>query len=154
MSKEEKFTENLSKLRRYCTFRERCTNEVKTKMYSLHIPENEMDEYLEILREDSYLNEERYARIFVRSKFNQNHWGKTKIGAALFAKRVPNEIVEIAFGEIEEKQYLKTLDKVLRNKISQLKDEDEWKKREKLIRYAIGRGFEQFLVIEKVNQQF
>ena len=147
MTEKEAFEENLSKLRRFSAFRERCSEEIRQKMYKLGIKPSAYPAYLKALIEESFLDDERYARIFVRSKFNQNQWGRIKIRAALAQKKMEGDLVEAALGELDEGLYLNTLSKILNTKNAQLKDENSYERRQKLIRFGTQKGYETSLVI-------
>lgn len=56
--------------------------------------------------------------------------------------------------EIEETDYLKTLDKLLKKKKKLLKEPNIFKQKAKLAKYAIGKGFESNLVWEQVHGLF
>lgn len=54
--------------------------------------------------------------------------------------------------EIDETEYLKTLKEVLEKKDSLLKEEDNYKRKNKLAVYGISRGFESKIVWETINE--
>ncbi|MDO9615237.1 MAG: regulatory protein RecX [Bacteroidota bacterium] len=94
------------------------------------------------MKEEKYINEERFARAYVKDKFRFNHWGKQKIEYMLRAKKIDQEILELAFEEIEEEGYADELLKLLTDKEKTIKSKDKFDKRNKLMRFAMGRGFE------------
>ena len=69
----------LNQLARYCAYQERCISEIKQKMKDLLVDESDYANYLTWLSENNYLNEARFVELYVRSKFNQKHWGRNKI---------------------------------------------------------------------------
>ena len=108
----------------------------------------EMEPVIEQLIAEKYLDDERFARAFVKDKFRFNHWGKQKIAHMLRAKNISSEILELAFEEIDEDGYSDELRKLLIDKEKSLKAKDKYDKRNKLMRFALGRGFESNKVYE------
>ncbi len=125
-----------------CSRSETCTYNVqeKLKLWGL----NEADSLLVIglLKEEKYIDDERFARAFVKDKFRFNHWGKQKIEYMLRAKKIDQEILALAFDEIEDEGYADELLKLLEYKANTIKSKDKFDKRNKLMRFAMGRGFE------------
>ena len=60
----------------------------------------------------------------------------------LRAKKINTEILELAFEEIEDEGYADELLKLLTDKAKTIKAKDIYDKRNKLMRFAMGRGFE------------
>ena len=60
----------------------------------------------------------------------------------LRAKNISPEIQQLAFEEIEEEGYSDELRKLLTDKEKSIKAKDQYDKRNKLMRFALGRGFE------------
>lgn len=125
-----------------CSRSEKCVSEIheKLKLFGLSIEESEP--VLEKLIDEKYIDDERFARAFVKDKFRFNHWGKQKIEYMLRAKNISQEILELAFEEIEDKGYADELLKLLTDKAKTVKGKDQYDKRNKLMRFAMGRGFE------------
>ena len=109
----EKLKEKLSKLKRYSAYRERCKSEIQTKMYQLNVLLKDQFKLLSILEKEGFVNDERFARLYTRSKFMQNHWGREKIRAMLAQKSIDSSLIEKSFEEIEEESYRNTLTKIL-----------------------------------------
>ena len=125
-----------------CSRSEKCTSEIleKLKLYGLSV-----DESLPVikqLKEEKYLDDERFARAYVKDKFRFNHWGRQKIEFMLRSKKISQEILELAFEEIVEDDYSEGLMKLISDKAISVKAKDKYDKRNKLMRFALGRGFE------------
>lgn len=136
----------MSKLRQYCAYQERCINDVRTKLSTFHL-QGEMDEEIinRLIRED-FVNEERYARLFAGGKFRINKWGKNKIYAALAQNGIPELFILEGLNEINQEDYLATLQKLITMQKKAITETDPEKKNKKLATFAIGRGFEPNLV--------
>jgi regulatory protein len=125
-----------------CSKSEKCTSEIQEKFRLWGLSAEESETIVEKLVEEKYIDEERFARAFVKDKFRFNHWGKQKIAHLLRAKKISPEILELAFEEIEVDGYSAELRKILTDKAKTIKTKDKYDKRNKLMRFALGRGFE------------
>lgn len=125
-----------------CSRSEHCTSEIQEKLKLWGLLAEEAEPVIEKLKEEKYLNDERFARAYVKDKFRFNHWGKQKIAFMLRSKNISSEIMELAFEEIEDDSYSDELRKILTDKEKSIKAKDKYDKRNKLMRFAMGRGFE------------
>ena len=60
------------KLSNYCAYQERCVSDVKEKLRKLKIEKEEFDQYIEKLKDDNFLNEERFVKYFVSAHAKKN----------------------------------------------------------------------------------
>jgi regulatory protein len=125
-----------------CSRSEHCTSEIQEKLKLWGLSAEDSEPVIEKLKEEKYLDDERFARAYVKDKFRFNHWGKQKIAYMLRSKNISSEILELAFEEIEEEGYSDELRKILTDKEKSIKAKDKYEKRNKLMRFAMGRGFE------------
>ncbi|MFN3530077.1 MAG: regulatory protein RecX [Bacteroidia bacterium] len=132
----------LEKLKHYCAWQERCHSEVKAKLEQLKVPWQEHDAIIAALIAENFLNEERFSRLFARSKMHQKQWGKQKIVQALKAKRVSDYCIRMALKELESEDYAQALEIAARRKWQQLAAESPFSRRNKLARYLMAKGFE------------
>ncbi|HKK88167.1 MAG TPA: regulatory protein RecX [Saprospiraceae bacterium] len=108
-------------IRKYCAYRERCQSEVYQRLYKMNVPNDWMEELVADLMAEDYLNEWRYAEWYVRSKVNQNGWGRIKISQGLKAKKVAQALIDHAMRQIDEEIYFKKLHKWIETKIRDYK---------------------------------
>jgi regulatory protein len=125
-----------------CSRSEKCTSEIQEKLRLFGLSAEESEPVIKKLVDEKYIDDERFARAFVKDKFRFNHWGKQKIEYMLRAKKINQEILVIAFEEIEDEGYADELLKLLTDKAKTVKGKDQYDKRNKLMRFAMGRGFE------------
>ena len=114
------------------------------------IPEAQEKIILHLLQHN-FLNEERYARAFVRGKFSIKNWGKRRIIYELKFKDISSYIIKVALKEIHDDEYLNTLHKIAEKKLPFIKESNIFKKRNKLSTFLISKGFEPELVYKVVN---
>ena len=112
---------------------------------------DDLEEVISDLIQENFLNEERFARSFARGKFRIKKWGRIRIRQELKMRDISAYCLRKAVTEIEEEDYLESLQKVLKKKDGLLKEKDEFKRKNKLVKYAISRGYETHLVWEAVN---
>jgi regulatory protein len=136
--------EAMIKLESFCSFRDRCTQEVKQRMRELEITGDDVDMMLEVLETDGFLDDKRFAKQYAWGKFRNQHWGKVRIRQELSMRALPKNLIELAFMEIPDEQYLATLDEMLVKKQSDFDDTRDGKS--KLANFAIRKGFEPGLV--------
>ena len=134
------------KIKAYCAYQERCHMEVSMKLKSWGLIQEAIDLLIIELIQFNFLNEERYARSFARGKFRIKKWGKLKIRMALKKRNVYFKCIDLAMLEIDDKTYLITLKKLLQKKNDLLKETNSYKRKMKLIRYLVNRGYEYDLI--------
>lgn len=133
----------IQKIKHYCAYQERCHQEVRDKLLSLGVWRNEVDEIISLLIEESYLNEERYARQFAGSKFRMKKWGRIKIRYELKQKQVSAYCIRMAISQIDEKDYFETFQKIAKEKWASLRGEKNiFIKKRKLRDHLLQKGFE------------
>lgn len=144
--------EALEKLRKYCAYQERSHEDVVQKMWDLKIPEDWRDDIILSLMQENFLNEERFARTFVRGKFNIKKWGRVKIIEGLKKHRVSKQCIKLGLTEIDEDKYLQVLRATIEEKRSRLKEKNPWKRKSAIYRFAAQRGFEGSLINQLLSE--
>ena len=129
----------LDKARKYCAYQERCIYDVKQKLLEWSVSEKSIESIITQLEREDYINEERFAVSFALGKLRNNKWGKNKIFYALSQKHIPELYVQMGISEIDDEEYLKILKSVLASK--QIDESDTYRKENKLVRYAVQKGF-------------
>ncbi|GHV43649.1 recombinase RecX [Bacteroidia bacterium] len=132
----------LAKIQRFCSYQERSTQEVRTKLYAFSTSKSEIEKIIAQLQDEGFINEERYATSFVRGKLRINKWGKIKISQALKQKDITSNIIKAALESIDENEYVETLRSFLYKQKSRYPD------KQKLVNLALSHGFE-YNLIEK-----
>ena len=136
----------LDKIAKYCAYQERCVKDVRDKLKTFDIPQKEKDEILDYLLDNRFVNDERFAKSFVRGKINQSGWGVNKIRFHLIQKGIDKEIIEEALEQTDEEAYRQRLIDILKTKSKTVKAANDFEKKRKLAAYAMQKGFEGNLV--------
>lgn len=140
----KELTENeaLQKAAAYCSGAEHCRSEVARKLEQWGVAPAGRDRILAYLLKEKYIDETRFCRAFVHDKSAYNKWGRTKIGMALRQKQIDDALIHQAVSELASDDYQDQLKKLLAAKAETLKTASPYEKRNKLIRFALSRGFE------------
>lgn len=140
--------EALTKLQAFCASRDRCHSEVRTKLLSLKVYGDDLEEIISQLISDGFLNEERFAKSYARGKFRINKWGRNKILYGLRSKNVAAYCIQIGLQEIDEEEYITVLDDLITKK---LKGELSFEARQKVLASLKNKGFEQELILQRMK---
>lgn len=146
--------EAITLLENYCAYQERCQKDVETKLFQLHLIPEAKEKIILHLIQHNYLNEERFAKAFARGKFSIKNWGKQRIKNELKLRNISNYNINSALKEINEEEYLQTLETLSTKKLQLIKETNLLKKKSKLANYLISKGFETTLVFNHLNTIF
>ncbi|WP_395616979.1 regulatory protein RecX [Aquirufa sp.] len=147
-------SEILQKLARYCAYQERCVQELEQKMKTLEVLSSEFAEYLAWLSENNYLNEARFVEIFVRSKFNQKSWGRTKINYELRKRGISASLLAGAWDGIDDADYIEKARTLLKKKRDEIKSGTSPQRYQKCYNFGLSKGYESALVRELLKPLF
>jgi regulatory protein len=132
----------LTKISSFCAYRERSVFEVKNKLISLGCNLSQSQKIINWLIDNNFLNQNRFDSSFVRSKVNQNKWGRVKIKNQLKQKgSINEEALNEAIANIDLEVYESNLLHILDRKLNELNRKQSEKINEKLIRHALSKGF-------------
>lgn len=151
MSENALFITALSKAMAQCSRRELCSYDIRNKLLSWNVGNNETEKIIDILIKEKFINETRYATAFVRDKFNFNKWGKVKIAAHLKVKNIPPDIIRSALVLIDNVLYTKILKELITNHRRSVKAKNQYDLKAKLLRYGLSKGFESNLLYDLLN---
>ena len=132
---------------------DQCTADLCKKLYQwgIKLP---YDDIIEHLEEQKFVDDERFARAYVRDKYRFDRWGRMKIARGLIAKRIPQQVIREALTEVDVKEYAMNCYRLLAAKRKQLPaDLDSWTLREKLMRFAAARGYEAGLIVKLLDNK-
>lgn len=140
------------KLTRFCLYRERCNYEVVRKMYDLQIPIEKHEPYLSQLKEENYLNEERFIKAYIDAKIYSKKWGKKKIMAELSMKKVTKNVVQKYFLEVDDEVYMSNLHHLAERKWSSLSKKEDRSKIAAMYQFLGSKGYESDLIKDVLNE--
>ena len=152
MGEELKEKNVRQKLEFYCSYQERCHQEVQEKLYSYDLSEKERNQIIVHLIEHNFLNEERFARSFARGKHRIKQWGKSRIVNELKQRQISAPNIKCALTEIPEEEYQDTFDKLAEKHWETIRETNALKKKKKFCDYLLRKGWESNLVYGKMKE--
>lgn len=153
MEKSNQYKTALKKISQLCSRRELCVSEIVDKLAKWQLSSHEVDEIIEYLKSENYIDNLRYANAFANDKWKFQKWGKRKISYALNYKQIDEQYIRKALNNIELNAYNKMIESELTKKSRLLNVSDKYKKQHKLMQFAESRGYENELyykIIEKI----
>lgn len=150
MAKIYTVEEALAKMRLQCSRAEHSAREIREKLRRMGLSAADTCKIVEWLKDNRYVDDERFAEAFVRDKFMFAKWGRRKIAYALAGKGIPAETVRAALSGIDGEEYLSTAKKLVKAKIRG-EEISDYEGRNKIFRWLLSRGFESDIASEAVK---
>ena len=141
MKKDMTEQEAYLQLAALCAQAEHCQQEMRDKMRRWELDETVQNRIIDRLIKERYIDDERYARAFVKDKIRYNKWGRRKVQQGLWQKRIDADIQQRVLDEIDEKEYLDVLRPLLKQKRKSIRAANDYEQNQKLARFALSRGF-------------
>ena len=141
MKKDMTEQEAYLQLAALCAQAEHCQQEMRDKMRRWELDETVQNRIVARLVKERYVDDERYARAFVKDKIRYNKWGRRKVQQGLWQKRIDADIQQRVLDEIDEKEYLDILRPLLKQKRKSIRAANDYELNQKLARFALSRGF-------------
>lgn len=152
MNKTYTVQEATQKLEYFCSYQERCHDEVVAKLRAMSMIPQVVDTIVVHLIEHNFLNEERFACSFARGKHRIKHWGKIRIVNELKFRNIAQPNITIALKEITLEEYQSTFHNATERHWETIREANALKKRKKFCDYFLRKGFESNLIYEKVKE--
>ena len=135
----------------FCAYQERTQQEVRAKLYDLGVDKDITEEVIAKLIQDNFINEERFAKVYAGGKFRLKRWGKLKIVQMLKEKGLSPYCIKKALEEIGDEDYQKTILFLVEKKSREEKETNPFKRKDKISKYLIRKGYEPEEVWEVIN---
>ena len=145
----------LNRAARLCSSGEKCEHDVREKLLTWGMTEEEIEKAMAYLRENKFVDDERFTNFFVRDKLKLNRWGRIKISFTLRHKGIKSSTIEEAMSKINEKEYTAILKELLQQKIKAIGGISSQNDKAKVLRFAAQRGFsseEIFKTLDNLKQ--
>jgi regulatory protein len=137
----------------FCAYQERTHNEVRKRLADWQVYGEEAEEMIILLIEENFLNEERFAKAFAGGKFRIKKWGRNRILQELKIRGLSTYCIKQGLKEIDDHEYLNTIESLLLKKIESLSSEpNDYIRKRKAAEYLIRKGFESQLVYDTLNE--
>lgn len=135
-----------------CSNKECCSYDIQKKLIKWEVPEQEITRIMDFLYKNKFLDDLRFSTFYARDKFRFNKWGKQKIIMMLKQKEVAPEIINEAISLLVKKEYDDTCLALITQKRRTLNDTDPYKIKAKLLRFALGRGFDYDIINKCIDK--
>ena len=128
-------------LAQLCARSEHCQHDLLEKMRRWEMSDEAQARVMARLISERYVDDERYARAFVNDKIRYNKWGRRKVEQALWLKQIDRDIQQRVLDEVDDDEYLSVLRPLLKQKRRSIKAANDYELNQKLVRFALQRGF-------------
>ncbi len=142
----------LAKAMEYCAKSEKSIKDTKVYLHSIGAKEDQMDDIIDQLLAESFIDELRFAQAYVTDKYRFNSWGKKKISHQLSAKGIPSNLINDALDTLDPDEYYEHLKEQLEKKSGSIKGGSYYEKKAKLTRFAASRGYEMDLIFDAIDE--
>jgi regulatory protein len=134
-----------------CAQAEHCQWEMTEKMRRWELTEEAQARVMQRLVSERYVDDERYARAFVKDKVRYNKWGRRKVEQALWQKHIDESVRQQVLDEVDDDEYISILRPMLQQKRKSTKASSDYELNGKLIKFAMSRGFTMDIIKQCVN---
>lgn len=141
-----------SRMSSLCAKRECCVFDIKSKLRRYDLDKEAIERIINQLVKEKFIDELRFTRSFIHDKVRFNKWGKVKIEFALRQKRIPENIVAEVLSDYSDEQLNDSLQPLIEAKWKTIKGNSDYEKQNKLIRFALGRGFEMKHILDSMKK--
>ena len=142
----------LQSLMRLAARSEKSTGDALRLMRTWGVPEAEQRGVLEKLIAEHYIDNRRYAKAYTREKSRLAGWGERKIAMQLRLKGVERETISAVLAEVlQDDSMAERLHDKLEKKLRTVKAANDYELRGKLLRYALGLGYDYDMAAETVE---
>lgn len=134
-----------------CARCEQAPGDMREKLIKWGLSGDDAGQIISQLTEQGFIDEQRFARAFVKDKFAFNGWGKIKISHQLRLKGISGESIDEAMAAIDDEEYRSRLTELLRAKWRTVKEREPRAAWAAMMRFAASRGFETSIAAECVK---
>lgn len=130
--------------------------ELFLKLKAKEIPEEIIENVLDKLEGDSYVNDKRFTENFIRSKQEYSGLGKRALSFELKRKGIDSDIISEALSEIDSDTEYENAKKLAYSKLKSSKNLDHQKRVNRLVSMLARKGYDagiSFSVVKEVLQQ-
>ncbi|MFN3755818.1 MAG: regulatory protein RecX [Flavobacterium sp.] len=145
------YKEVIRKLEYYCSYQERCHQEVQQKLKSFFLSAEEREHIIVHLIEQNYLNEERFAEVYTLSKFHQKKWGKKRIESELKIRNISPYLITKSLQLIEKEHYQQVFEQLAEKTWEQLTTSNLNQKEKKWFDSLFRKGYETAMIQSYFN---
>lgn len=135
----------------YIEIKMRTSKEIKDYLNKKNFNTKLIDEVLDRLNKEGYLNEEKYIDAFVNDKVNLTNWGPYKIKKSLLDLELDETLINNKLNTINENIWNGKIEKIINKKLNSLKNKSNYMVKNKLKIDLYNLGYDNNLIEENLN---
>lgn len=139
-------------IKKYCAYQERSQRQVRERLQKMGLIEEAANLLISECIQENYLNEERFARAFVRGKHNIKKWGRKRLVLELKHHEISDYVLRAAMSELDDESYDEQLEELAQKRWNAVTEQNAYKKGKKVVDYLLRRGYESDAVWNVVHQ--
>lgn len=151
MKNDPAYEKYLARMMALCSRSEKCKWDIRSALQKKGVKKHVVEQIIYALETHGFIDEKRYACAYVKDKIRLQGWGPVKIQVGLRSKNIPENILSEALESVDTQEYMYNLQAALERKQTVLKEPDRQKNKEKLIRFALGRGYTYHQIIQALE---
>lgn len=133
-----------------CSTGEHCISDIEEKLARWGQSPEVQARIIAHLIDEKYIDESRFCRAYANDKMRYSKWGRIKIGMNLKMLGVSEQDRKAALAQLPQEEYEEILSDLLAQKVRTIKAKSNYERNGKLIRFAMGRGFEMSLIMAHI----
>lgn len=133
----------------FLNYKPRTEKEIRKKLKEKKISETSIEKVITILKNLKYLDDSKYARMYLEEKLANNPKGKRVIAMKLAGKGINKEVIKSVIDtEYNEDTETRKAKELLAKYLKKVRAKSEMDKKQKCYRYLLSRGFDYEIVKE------
>ena len=136
----------------YIEIKMRTSKEIKDYLNKKNFNTKLIDEVLDRLNKEGYLNEEKYIDAFVNDKVNLTNWGPYKIKKSLLDLELDETLINNKLNTINENIWNGKIEKIINKKLNSLKNKSNYMIKNKLKIDLYNLGYDNNSIEENLNK--
>ena len=137
---------------RFTSYRDRSEREVEQKAFELNIPVDQIQQYVQRLKDENFVNNERFSEQYVRGKVRIKRWGRFKLREGLKQAGIPDVLIQKSLEGIPNQLYQENLHFLMRKQQDKYMGLAPNKAKEKIYRFLLSKGYEHELVYAAISE--
>ena len=147
------YKQALVKAAAYCAYQERSQHEVRMKAREWELEPDEIEELVAEMVTQKFVDEERYARSYVRGKYAARRWGRRMLVQGLREQKLSEYCIRAGMSEIDPDIYWENLLGLATKKARSVASEPHpMKRKAKVLAYLASKGYESDLARDAAEQ--
>ena len=151
IEKDNRYQEVYNASLKYISVRLRSINEIRVYLKKKNIDEEIIENTIDRLIKNNFLNDEIFTKAFVKDKLNFTTMGKFKLINELTLLKVDNNIIDKYINEIEDEVWYERMEKLIEKYLKSKKKYSGNILKNKLYIYLVNLGYDKSYVINILN---